>query len=306
MAFLESPRFPECISIKAVMRPTYRTTVVALASGYKKKNREWSEGLHSFDFSHNALIEAEHIELRDFFHANAGMDGEFRVKDYTDYTTSLTDGVLLPIEDSRIAGTTSGPYGTKTYVLAKAYVAGAKVSFRFLQKPVVGTTTVYRNGSPVTVGAAAGEIALDTTTGIVNFVADQSQNIISHTPGASHVFVVTAAFSPNVAIGQRVYIDGVTGTAGAVLSGFSHVVTNVSTSTITISTSTVGLSVTLDGTARLFAQTTETLAVVTEFDVPCMFSSDAAELEVIDKRGGGDLIYAWSGINLEEIRIPLP
>lgn len=301
---LESPRFPDCVSIHAVMVPFYKTGVIGLASGFKKKNREWAIGLHRFDFAHVGLDQESHEQLRRFFHANGGMEGEFRVKDASDYKTTLTDGVLLPVEDSMVTGGAGVGYGTRVFMASKAYVAGAKVSYRWLQKLVAGTFTVYRGASPLTVGVGAGNIGVDPNTGLITFVPDQSKTIGSHTPGADHVFVVSGgAFSPNVTVGQRVYLAGITGTAASILNGFSHEVTGVSTTTITIATNTVGLTAS-GGTAELYPQDSETLSIVTEFDVPCMFSSDEATFQVLDKNLV-TLWYEWSGINLEEVRIPL-
>lgn len=306
MAFLETPRFPECVSFGALSKPRYKTNTVPLASGYKSRNIEWAQGLHSFDFSHNALLPAAHTELLNFFHALQGAGHQFRVKDFGDYQTSATTGILIPLHGSSAdtpVGSVGLGYGARTYLAGKKYVSGALTTVRWLQKLVSGSVTVSRGGSPLTVGASPGQIAIDTATGKIAFVADQSRAISSQTVGASHVMTFTSAFSPNFTVGQRIFIDGVTGTAATALNNKSHAITVVSSATITIATSTAGLTA-ANGSGYFYPQAAEALTVVCEFDVPCVFSSDEASWEILDK-SRGDFVYRWSGINIEEDRIAL-
>lgn len=303
MTFLETPRFPKCVSLGALSKPRYKTNVIPVASGYKSRNIEWAQGLHSFDFSHNVMTQFQHDSLLDFFHAIQGMGNQFRVHDPGDYSTTVSNGALVPVSLATSVGSGGAGYGLNTYVAAKKYNAGALTTFRYLQKLVSGTTAVYRAGSPVTVGVAAGNAAIDSTTGYVTFVADQSKSISSHTVGATHVFTLATPFSPNLLVGGRIYVSGVTGTAATILNGLSHDVTIVSSNVITVSTVTTGLTAT-GGTAFFYPQPTDSLTLVTEFDVPCMFSSDEAAFDLFEKNAEGYL-YRWSGINLEEERIPL-
>ncbi|MBA3353335.1 MAG: DUF2460 domain-containing protein [Pyrinomonadaceae bacterium] len=303
MAFLETPRFPECVSLGALVKPRYKSNVIMLASGAKRANIEWANGLHSFDFTHGAMDQTQHDSILNFFHAIQGRGNQFRVKDYSDFSTDIDTGILVPISAGRVVGTVGAGYGVIGYVVAKLYSSGALATYRLLQKLVSGTV-FYRNGSPITIGGGPGSIvAIDTTTGQVNFVPDQTRGISAHAVGAAHQLTVSTAFSPNFVIGQRVYITGVTGTAATTLNNLSHAITNVAGAVLTISTATTGLTAT-GGTAEFFPQVTDTLRVVTEFDVPCRFSSDEAAFEIFEKTGT-TLLYRWSGINLEEERIDL-
>ncbi len=304
MAFLETPRFPECVSLGALSRPRYKSNIIILASGAKKANIDWATGIHSFDFTHGAMNQTQHDSILNFFHAIQGRGNQFRVKDYSDYSTTTSNGILIPVISGRVTGTAGVGYGLEGYVLAKLYSAGALATYRLLQKPVSGTTTIYRNGAAVTVGGGAGNVsAINSTTGQLTFVADQSRGISSHTVGTSHIFTLTSAFSPNLAVGGRIYVTGVTGTAATLLNGLSHTVTNVSTAVITTSTVTTGLTAS-GGNAFFYPQPADALTVVTEFDVPCRFTSDEAAFDAFEKTNS-TLLYNWSGINLEEERIDL-
>lgn len=303
MAQLETPRFPKCVSLGALSKPRYKTNVIPVASGYKSKNIEWAQGLHSFDFSHNVMTQFQHDSLLDFFHAIQGMGNTFRVHDPGDYQTTISNGVLIPISVAAAAGTPGAGYGVNTYLAGKKYTAGALTTYRWLQKLVSGTSVIYRNGSPVTVGVAAGNIAINADTGYITFVADQTRSISSHTVGATHVFTLATAFSPNLVVGGRIYVSGISGTAATTLNGLSHTITNVASNVITVSAVTTGLTAT-GGTASFFPQSTDALTLVTDFDVPCMFSSDEANFELFEKNAT-EYFYRWSGINLEEDRIAL-
>ncbi len=304
MAFLETPRFPECVSLGAMAKPRYKSNVIVLGSGAKKSNIEWATGLHSFDFTHGVMDQTQHDSILNFFHAIQGRGNQFRVKDYSDYSTDINTGILVPVSAGGVVGTVGAGYGVIGYAVAKLYSSGVLATYRLLQKLVSGTTVFYRNGAPIIIGGGPGSIvSVDVTTGQVNFVPDQTKGISAHTVGAAHQLTVSTAFSPNFVIGQRIYITGVAGTAATALNGLSHAITNVVGAVITISTATTGLTAT-GGTAEFFAQVTDTLRVVTQFDVPCRFTSDEASFELFEKTGSTSL-YSWSGINIEEERIDL-
>ncbi len=303
MAFLETPRFPGCVSFGAVSGPGFSTVRSVVASGFDDVLIRYEQPLHRYTFEHANRTQTEHDSLLEFFMAVKGMGHRFRVKDYTDYLVTIANGVLKPLHGALSVGTSGVGYGTPSYVLQKKYTAGALTTYRDIFKPVSGTVVIYRGGVAVTVGGLAGNIAIDTTLGKITFVEDQSRAISSHTTGATHVFTLASAFAPNLAIGQRIFVVGTGGTAATRLNNLSHVITNVAAGVITVSTVTTGLTAT-GGVAYYYPQAGEALSWSGEFDVPVRFLSDEASFEIVD-RGGGSLLYSWSGINLTEVRIAL-
>jgi hypothetical protein len=173
-----------------------------------------------------------------------------------------------------------------------------------LQKLVPGTVSVYRGGV-LQVDGSPGDIQIDETTGKIDFEVDETKGISSHGIGANHNFVVSGAFSPNFVTGGRVYVTGITGTAASILNGIAHELLSVSGTTLTTTTDTTGLTAT-GGTAWYYPQPSETLTIVCEFDVPCIFSSDEASFDLFQKTPDGEYYYQWTGINLEEDRLALP
>lgn len=300
---LSTARFPSCVSFGAVSGPVFSTVRTVVASGHDDVVIRYEQPLHRYTFEHANRTQTEHDELLEFFMAVKGMGHRFPVKDHTDYICLAADGVLQGLHAGLTVGTAGLGFGTIGYVLQKKYTVGGLTTYRNIHKPLSGFV-VYRGGSPVTFGASPGNIAVDSASGKISFVADQNRGISTHTVGADHLLVLASAFSPNVSIGQRVYITGVTGSAATILNDLSHEVTNVSSANVTIATATTGLTAT-GGVAFLYPQASETLTWAGEFDVICRFLSDEASFEIVDRAGEQGLLYSWSGINLTEVRVAM-
>jgi uncharacterized protein (TIGR02217 family) len=246
---------------------------------------------------------ADFAAIEKFFYAVGGRLHGFRVRDYGDYTNDSAGGspILIPLDtDGYAIGTAGYGYGVATYQIAKRYTSGALSHDRWIGKPVSGSVSLTRAGSPVTLGVSAGNAAVASTTGVVTFVADQSQAISTHTPGAAHVITLGTAFSPNAAVGDRVWVTGCGGADAALINDQSHAITNVATTAITISLATTGKTIT-GGTAKLYPQPDETLAWAGQFDVPVRFDTDQLDRQMIAKTGNEYVAQAMS-IPLVEVR----
>lgn len=301
MAFLESPRFPEVLARGLTPAVRFATRVVALANGEEQRTRRWRHIRWSADAASAVQTMADLAALEAFFYAVGGRTHGFRVRDPGDHTCAQAAGVLVPLLGNAPVGTAGAGYGVAVYQLAKRYAAGALAYERWVRKPAAGSVTVYRGGSPVTVGAGAGEIALDTTTGRVTFVADQTRSASAHTPGASHVVTLASAFSPNLAVGGRLWLAGVTGTAAARLNGTPLAVSNVAGADITLAVETTGLTAS-GGTASFFPQPSQTLAWAGTFDVPVRFDTDQFDRQMLARQISGEYIVQAVQIPLLEVR----
>lgn len=166
MAFLETPRFPDNISYGVVGGPMWITDIVTRSSGHEQRIGRWAAPLWRYpDVAHAARLVSQLDTLEAFFLNVGGRLDGFRFKDWADYQATTSNGIL---------GSGIGT-GLPTYQLIKKYVTGARSFSRTISKPV--TVSLYRNGSPVTAGVAAGNYAVDTVTGIITFVADSTKNI---------------------------------------------------------------------------------------------------------------------------------
>ncbi len=290
MSFIETPRFPEDISFGATGGPQFLTDVVTVNSGAESRAAVWAQGRAVYDVSHAARTQAQHVVLLNFFRAVQGRTHGFRFKDELDYQATTANGVL---------GTGVGT-GAPTYQLGKSYAAGALAFVRSIRKPVSGTVAIYRNAGLATAGSGAGQYALDTTTGIVTWVADAFRTISSVSVGASTALTLASAL-PGAAISKYVYVTGMTGTAGAFLNNKAWLINNVAGAVVTIAAVTTGLAGTA-GTCSMYPQASDALTWSGEFDVPVRFDTDRMSAEIITRAPGGGYIVGWSSIPLIEIR----
>lgn len=300
MPFLES-RPLDKIALGAQGGPAFSTDIVSVQAGYETRNRNWAQARHRFEVGLVARPMSQFAAIRDAFIALGGRADGFRWKDWTDYQVALAEGDPHPLHGALQVGTAGFGYGVPTYQLRKLYTSTPLTYLRDIRKPVAGSLTLRRGGVNVTAGVAAGNYGVDTATGIVTFVADQSRAVSSHTVGASHVLTLASAFSPNLVAGTgRVYLTGVTGTAATRLNNLSHAVTSVASNVVTISTVTTGLAAT-GGTAWFYPQPTEALDFSCEFDVPVRFDVDQLDAVIID-RTGSELLLQLPSIPLVELR----
>jgi uncharacterized protein (TIGR02217 family) len=291
MAFIETPRFPENISRGASGGPGYQTDVVVVASGHEKRNITWPIGRARYDVAHGIRTQAQMDTLIAFFRSVKGKAHGFRFKDWNDFQCTTANGVL---------GTGNGT-GGPVHQLGKRYAAGALSEIRPIQKPVSGQVAVQRNGIPVTVGASAGSIAIDSTTGLITFVADAQSNATSITVGATTTVVLTT--NPGTLVGgQLLYLSGFTGAGAALVNDRAHTINSVTGSgpfTFVLATVTTGATITLGaGLGRRFPQAADALTWSGQFDVPVRFDIDqmAVSIEAFQ-------LYTWGQIPLLEIRV---
>jgi uncharacterized protein (TIGR02217 family) len=302
MAFHES-RLLDCVAFGWTGGPSWLTEVVSARSGFESRNGAWAQARHAYEIGLTARPLSEFESIKAAFMVCGGRRDGFRWRDASDYQCSNTEGDPQPIDSNGDpVGTAGLGYGVPTYQAAKTYTFAGVSHARHIRKPS-GTFVLRRNGGTVTAGVGAGNYAVSTTTGMITFVADQSRVISSHTVGADHVFTLASAFSPNLAVGGRIYVTGVTGTAADVLNNLSHEVTVVSAAVITVATSTTGLTAS-GGTAYYYPQPTDTLDCACDFDVPVRFDTDEFRPTIINRQGAeGELLIELPSIPLVEIRV---
>jgi uncharacterized protein (TIGR02217 family) len=286
---MESPRFPDCVAYGAIGGPEFSTTVTVVDSGYEQRNRNWLYPRGRWTVSQGVQTADDMAELIAFFRNVAGEAIGFRFKDYTDYADA-GGGIL---------GSGAGN-GMAAYQLYKIYTLGANNQTRIIQKPVVGTVLIFRNSVVVTAGTGPGQIAFDTTTGIVTFVADAQSNITSWI-GFAPLHFTTAAPLPGIVVGGKIYLDAVTGTVGAEINGAAYTVTAVSGSTYTLDYNVGGFG--SAGTAYKYPQpASDALAWTGEFDVAARFDTDTMRVAIINK-SGKTFLETWEQIPIVEIRV---
>jgi hypothetical protein len=169
---------------------------------------------------------------------------------------------------------------------------------------VSGEVTVYRADSPVTVGAGAGQIAINYSTGIVTFVADATSNASAITAGAT-TSVVLAANPGTLIAGEKLYLAGFTGTDAALVNGLAHTINSVSGAgpfTFVLATNTSGKTITVgSGEGRAYPQANDALTWAGNFDVPVRFDVDEITATMLES-GPGRRMYSIQSLPVIEVR----
>jgi uncharacterized protein (TIGR02217 family) len=305
---LDDVIFPsDILSVSARGRKRWATSIVANQGGFEARNsirtqpkREYEIGLVPRRVSDWASIDKFHDIVQGALYG-------FLLRDPVNNAATVADGLMrpLPAALTGTVGTTGVGYGVPYYRLLKRATVGARTHDRDVRKPQTGAVTLYRAGSPVTLGVSAGNAAIDTVNGNVAFVADTSEAITSITIGASTVlnFSGGAGIVAAMSVAQRVYVSGVTGTAAATLNSLSHAISAKGATSLTISTSTAGLAVTLPGTAAKYPQASETLTWAGSFYVPVRFAEDDIDWQLVGGHSSTDsrLIEGPSVLLIEEL-----
>jgi uncharacterized protein (TIGR02217 family) len=284
---------PETIRLGLVGGPAFLTEIGVTKAGWSSRNIARSVALRKWRIEY-VKGRTDFDSLLAFFHVMYGAAIPFRVRDPLDYEATTSNGFI---------GSGAGT-GLPTYQLAKRYAVGSNYYYRDITKPRSSGFTGYRAASPLTVGASPGNISVSTTTGIVTFVADDTEAITGHTVGATHRFT-TAADIPALGIGDKVYLSGITGTGADVLNGLAHTISNkVAGSpteyiwTIAANTSGSPTLTASGGTAYAYPQADEALTWAGVFDVPAAFATDEFTAEAL-----GNDMFSITNMLLEEVRV---
>jgi hypothetical protein len=154
---------------------------------------------------------------------------------------------------------------------------------------------VYRNAVAVTAGVAAGQVAIDTTTGIVTFVADSTKNISAITqanPGE-----VTTTTNHGFSTADVIYLTGVVGMTA--VNGLVFTITVTAANKFTLGVNTTGYGAYVSGgTAAKYPQAADALTWAGEFDVPARFDVDQMQGAY-----AGPNNFEWRSIPVVEIRV---
>lgn len=291
MAFLETPSFPVEVGAWLIGGEEFKTDIVITQGGFEQRNQIWSLPLRRYRLSNALRTQANTQATKAFFRAVGGRANGFRVKDIFDYTVDNTTGAL---------GTSAVGTGLPTYQLYKQYLSGSVTSVGKIVKPVNGQVGVYRNAVLVTVGGAAGNIAIDYNTGIVTFVADASSGATAITPGATTSVSLTTNPGTLVA-GKKLYLSGFTGANAALVNGLAHTINSVTGTgpfVFVLATNTAGKTITLgSGAGAKYPQASDALVWVGQFDIPVRFDMDWLQV------GQDTGLLLWDNITLIELRL---
>lgn len=169
MAFLETPRFPDCIAFGSVFTPFYNTSIIVLGSGHEKRNINWEYSRTRVNVATGVKRHEDLEDIVDMFHIANGSANGFRIKNHLDFNSAHTGDTITSAD--QIIGTGDGV--DTTFQLVKKYTSGALTQTRNVTKPVTGTTLISLNGVTQSMG-----FTVDTTTGIVTFSSPPGVGVV--------------------------------------------------------------------------------------------------------------------------------
>jgi uncharacterized protein (TIGR02217 family) len=277
-------------------------------AGFVTANIIWQATMRQYELGIASMSVASWQQLEGIHEITEGGAKGFLIEDPKDCVISSTSvGLLYPIVAGAVGGTIGVGYGVPTMQMYKRYsVTGSSTTKdRKITRPqqTPSVPSLFRGGGAVTLGASAGNAAIDYTTGVVTFVADTSEAMSSITVGASTIlnFSSGAGIVAAMSVGQRVYITGVTGTAASTLNSLSHAITAKGASSLTISTTTTGLTAS-SGTAFKYPQASEALAWTGRFYVPVHFADDYIDWDIERPGTFDNRLVSGPSVLLNEIK----
>lgn len=142
MAHIET-RMDHRISFGMTGGPTWQTEITALDSGVEYANQNWSQSRAKYEISYDAKRPEVFDLLLNHFMAVGGMANSFRVKDWIDFSATVTQGVFAMLTAT-------------TFQLYKRYIFGSLTYNRKIQQPVSSITVIGGSG-----------VSVDYSTGVV-------------------------------------------------------------------------------------------------------------------------------------------
>lgn len=272
-------------------------------AGFGKVNIDWARTLREYTLALVPTMPTAWQALEGLFEVTEGGAYGFLMQDPKD--CSASGAMLQPLLSGASVGTMGSGYGVPSYQLYKRYTSVGSTRFkdRKIARPMA-SPVLLRNGAAVTYGGGAGQISVDVTTGIVTFVADASSNVTAITVGATTQVTLTAALAA-LAVGGRLWLQGLTGADAALLNNQSHAITAITggaSNIYTLATATTGKTITPAGQGAKLPQTTETITWSGGFYVPVNFMNDEIDWDLVRAGPSDSRLMAGPSIVLPEIR----
>lgn len=153
--------FPTCPTYGFTSQPDYLVKITQREGGYERRDRKWSQALHTYDgVPLGDRPQADIEAIVNFWHAMGGMAEKFRFKDWADYSSGPLDMDTTPLDQPIIIGDGS----PSQFQLNKQYLVGSKITNRTIQFPNGATIRVANEAG---IEQASSAWTLEEDTGIL-------------------------------------------------------------------------------------------------------------------------------------------
>jgi hypothetical protein len=227
------------------------------------------------------------------------------LEDPTDSRVGAAEGLMAGYMSGVEFGAIGAGNGTPLYGLRKLYKAfsSTRSRARIVTRPKA-TPSMLRDGSPVVVGVAAGNVSLSAGPVYVTFVPDATRSITAVTAGATTQVTLASAI-PGFVVGGRLWLQGLTGTDAALLNNMSHqiaAITGGGLNVYTLATNTAGKTITAAGQGHKYPQPNESLTWSGDFYVPVQFADNDMDWDFLLHGEYDRRLIAGPSVPLVEIR----
>lgn len=226
-----------------------------------------------------AVDAAKVLNLREV--TDAGAFGML-MEDPIDSTVSVSQGALQGYQQGAEFGVPGFGNGGPLYGLRKLYnTNGSPRTYARALTRMRGTPSLFRGGTPVTIGGGAGQAALSAGPVYATFTPDTTRSITALTVGATTQVALTSAIA-GLVVGGRLWLQDMTGADAALLNNMSHEITGIASNVYTLVVNTAGKTITYGSAeAHKYPQPDEALTWSGDFYVPVHFRDDAIEWELV-------------------------
>lgn len=136
--------YPLALGRNTTVSPEFSTSISLTASGFERRNSQWSDARMHYDVGPGIRSEAELGILLEFFRARRGPARGFRLSDPFDFSSNGLTGIPTPTD--QLIGTGDGL--TASFRLIKSYGTGADPQIRAITRPRSETILVSVDGVP--------------------------------------------------------------------------------------------------------------------------------------------------------------
>ncbi len=273
--------------------------------GFESINILWSSTLRSYEIGIAPMSITAWDAIQALHEVTHGGAYGMLMSDPKDSHITSAQGLLYTTKASgAYVGTIGYGRGEPTMRLYRRYTSGSYTKDRLITRPKTSAVTLLRNASPVTLGASAGNAAINYDTGTVTFVADYTKAVTAITANPAYTqfdFADGLGLMAHIGVGDWIYLAGVTGAAAASLNNLSHQITQKNPTDFRVSTIIDPLTAT-GGTAYLYPQTYDVLSWSGDFYVPVHFANDYIDWQ-LERAGTYDgRLLSGPNITINEIR----
>lgn len=266
-AFLEE-RLSVAVKYGASYGDDYAVEITRTKSGSEYRALLHPFPVRDFQFAYDIKATALYAQVANIYHRAFKSFAGFRVRCLDDYSTN--GETSTPTAFDQTLGVISAG---ATYQLLKVYGAGGTPlsigrPYRNIYKPVAGTSLVGIAG----VAIRAADWSVDTTTGIITFVADVTTGVAISAVSRANPCVITYAAAPPFVSGQAVNLSGFNGMTQ--LNGQRSLITVAGNNVTLTGINSLAYNIwTNSGTLHTRPQAGEVVTGGCEFDIPARFDS---------------------------------